>query len=132
MKILLKEFRNWRNLIKRSDLQFAMIAICCTIVFQFQSGNVLREELLQRRSTARILQKEFSSLKALLQSELNLVYCANISTFFSELMTRFSNQQKKFYKLLIKGKTENHSEKLLFNYSNCVLSHTEKKLLQKL
>lgn len=93
MKILLKEFRNWRNLIKRSDLQFAMIAICCTKFFQFQSGNVLREELLQRKSTARILQKEFSSLKALLQSELNLVYCANISTFFSELMTRFSNRK---------------------------------------
>ena len=36
-------------------------------------SNLLREEIRQKKSTVRILQKEFTSLRASLQNELNLV-----------------------------------------------------------
>ena len=69
--------------------------------------NLLREEIRQKKSTLRSLQKEFSSLKVSLQNELNLIDFAHVSTLFfgindKILKSESSVQQKKFYKLLYK------------------------------
>ena len=91
--------------------------------------NLLREEIRQKRSTLRSLQKEFSSLKVSLQNELNLIDFAHVSSLFfgindKILKSKSSFQQKKFYKLLQESKIENNPEKV-------ILSDTEKKLLAK-
>ena len=44
--------------------------------------NLLREEIRQKKSALRSLQKEFSSLKVSLQNELNLIDFAHVSTLF--------------------------------------------------
>ena len=98
--------------------------------------NLLREEIRQKKSTLRNLQKEFSSLKVSLQNELNLIDFAHVSTLFfgindKILKSKSSVQQKKFYKLLQESKTENDPEKVIFNFSKYVLSDIEKKLLAK-
>ena len=67
--------------------------------------NLLREEIRQKKSTLRNLQKEFSSLKVSLQNELNLIDFAHVSTLFfgindKTLKSKSSVQQKKFYELL--------------------------------
>ena len=98
--------------------------------------NLLREEIRQKKSTLRSLQKEFSSLKVSLQNELNLIDFAHVSTLFfgindKILKSKSSVQQKKFYKLLQERKIENDPEKVIFNFSKYVLSDTEKKLLAK-
>ena len=67
--------------------------------------NLLREEIRQKKSSLRNLQKEFSSLKVSLQNELNLIDFAHVSTHFfgindKTLKSKSSVQQKKFYKLL--------------------------------
>ena len=84
----------------------------------------------------RSLQKEFSSLKVSLQNELNLNDFAHVSTLFFRinhkiLKPKSSVQQKKFYKLLQESKTESDHEKVIFKFSNYVLSDIEKKLLVK-
>ena len=96
----------------------------------------MREEIRQKRSTLRSLQKEFSSLKVSLQNELNLIDFAHVSTLFfgiydKILKSKSSVQQKKFYKLLQESKIENDPEKVIFNFSKYVLCDTEKKLLVK-
>ena len=98
--------------------------------------SLLREEVRQKKSTLRNLQKEFSSLKVSLQNELNLIDFAHVSTLFfgindKILKSKSSVQQKKFYKLLQESKTENDPEKVIFNFSKYVLSDIEKKLLAK-
>ena len=45
-------------------------------------SNLLREEIRQKKSTVRILQKEFTCLKASLQNVLNLIDFAHVSTLF--------------------------------------------------
>ena len=67
--------------------------------------NLLREEIRQKKSTLRSLQKEFSSLKVPLQNEFNLIDFAHVSTVFfgindKILKSKSSVQQTKFYKLL--------------------------------
>ena len=47
------------------------------------------------------------------------------------LKSKSSVQQKKFYKLLQKSKTENNPEKVILNFSKHVFSDIEKKLLKK-
>ena len=96
----------------------------------------LREEIRQKKSTLRSLQKEFSSLKVSLQNELNLIDFAHFSTLFfgindKILKSKSSVQQKKFYKLLQESKIENDPEKVIFNFSKYVLSDIETKLLVK-
>ena len=44
--------------------------------------NLLREDIHQKKSTVRILQKEFSYLKVYLQNEFNLIDFAHASTLF--------------------------------------------------
>ena len=41
--------------------------------YKQSQSNLLREEIRQKKSTVRILQKEFTSLRASLQNELHLV-----------------------------------------------------------
>ena len=96
----------------------------------------LREEIRQKKSTLRSLQKEFSSLKVSLQNELNLIDFAHFSTLFfgindKILKSKSSVQQKKFYKFLQESKIENDPEKVIFNFSKYVLSDIETKLLVK-
>ena len=72
--------------------------------------NLLREEIRQKKSISRNLQKEFSSLKVSLQNELNLTDFAHVSTLFfgindKILKSKSSVQQKKFFKLLQERKT---------------------------
>ena len=98
--------------------------------------NLLREEIRQKKSTLRSLQKEFSSLKMSLQNELNLIDFSHASTLFFRindkiLKLKSSVQQKKFYKLLQESKIENDPEKVIFNFSKHVLSDTDKILLVK-
>ena len=98
--------------------------------------NLLREEISQKKSTLRSLQKELSSLKVSFQNELNLIDFAHVSTLFfgvndKILKSKSSVQQKKFYKLLQESKIENDPEKVIFNFSKYVLSDIEKKLLAK-
>ena len=98
--------------------------------------NLLREEISQKKSTLRSLQKELSSLKVSFQNELNLIDFAHVSTLFfgvndKILKSKSSVQQKKFYKLLQERKIENDPEKVIFNFSKYVLSDIEKKLLAK-
>ena len=98
--------------------------------------NLLREEIRQKNSTLRSLQKEFSSLKVSFQNELNLIDFAHVSTLFfgindKILKSKSSVQQKKFYKLLQESKIENDPEKVIFNFSKYVLSDIEKKVLAK-
>ena len=89
--------------------------------------NLLREEIRLKKSTWRSLQKEFSSLKVTLQSELNLIDFAHFSTLFfwitnKILKSKCSIQHKNVYKLLQGSKTENDPEKAIFNFSKYVLS----------
>ena len=96
----------------------------------------MREEIRQKKSTLRSLQKEFISLKVSLQNELNLIDLAQVSTLFfgindKILKSNSSVQQKKFYKLLHESKTENDPKKVIFNFSKYVLSDIEKKLYAK-
>ena len=71
-----------------------------------------------------------------LQNELNLVDFLQESTRFfgindKILKSKSLVHQKKLFKLLQKSKSENHLEKVLFNFSKYVLSDIEKKLLVK-
>ena len=96
----------------------------------------MREEIRQKKSTLRSLQKEFISLKVSLQNELNLIDLAQVSTLFfgindKILKSNSSVQQKKFYKLLHESKAENDPKKVIFNFSKYVLSDIEKKLYAK-
>ena len=51
---------------------------------QYQS-NLLSKEICQKKSTLQNLQKEFSSLKASLQNELNLIDFSHVSTLCFEI-----------------------------------------------
>ena len=71
-----------------------------------------------------------------LQNELNLIDFLQVSTRFlgindKILKSKSLVHQKKLSKLLQKSKSENHLEKVLFNFSKYVLSDIEKKLLVK-
>ena len=66
----------------------------------------------------------------------NLIDFAHVSTLFLRindkiLKSKSSVQQKEFYKLLQGSKTENDPEKVIFNFSEYVVSDIEKKLLAK-
>ena len=96
----------------------------------------MREEIRQKKSTVRILQKEFTSLKSSLQNELNLIDFAHVGTLFfgindKILKSKSLVQQNKFYKLVHENKMENDPEKVIFNFSKYELSDAEKKLLAK-
>ena len=98
--------------------------------------NLLREEIRQKKYTVQILQKEFTSLKASLQNELNLIDFAHVSTLFfvindKILKSKSLFQQKKFYKLVHENKMEGDPEKVIFNFLKYELSDAEKKLLAK-
>ena len=96
----------------------------------------MREEIRQKKSTVRILQKEFTSLKSSLQNELNLIDFAHVGTLFfgindKILKSKSLVQQNKFYKLVHENKMENDPEKVIFNFSKYELSDAEKKLFAK-
>ena len=124
---VIPKFLNFR--VANNHLKFS------TTYKQCQS-NLLREEIRQKKSTARILQKEFTSLKSSLQNELNLIDFAHVSTLFfgindKILKSKSLVQQKKFYKLIHENKMENDPEKVIFNFSKYELSDADKKLLAK-
>ena len=70
---VIPKFLNFR--VANNHLKFS------TTYKQCQS-NLLREEIRQKKSTVRILQKEFTCLKASLQNVLNLIDFAHVSTLF--------------------------------------------------
>ena len=124
---VIPKFLNFR--VANNHLKFS------TTYKQCQS-NLLREEIRQKKSTARILQKEFTSLKSSLQNELNLIHFAHVSTLFSGINDKILKskslvQLKKFYKRVHENKMENDPEKVIFNFSKYELSDAEKKLLPK-
>ena len=124
---VIPKFLNFR--VTNNHLKFS------TTYKQCQS-NLLREEIRQKKSTARILQKEFTSLKSSLQNELNLIDFAHVSTLFfgindKILKSKSLVQQKKFYKLVHENKMEKDPEKVIFNFFKDELSDAEKKLLAK-
>ena len=86
-------FLNFR--LANSDLKYPS-------TYRFCQLNPLREEIRQKKSTLRNLQKEFSSFKVSLQNELNLIDFVHVSTLFfgindKILKSKSSVQQKKFY-----------------------------------
>ena len=103
--------------------------------YRFCQLNLLREKIHQKRSTLRSFQKEFSSLKASLQYELDLIDSAHFKLFSLELMTRFWIQEVQlnrkgsinFYRKALKTIPKN----LLLNFCKYALSNIEKKLLSK-
>ena len=124
---VIPKFLNFR--VANNHLKFS------TTYKQCQS-NLLREEIRQKKSTARILQKEFTSLKSSLQNELNLIDFAHVSTLFFGINDKIFKskslvQQKKFYKLVHENKMEKDPEKVIFNFFKDELSDAEKKLLAK-
>ena len=159
MKILSKEFGNWRNLIivlRKPELDLQFLCKCddnnvipnflnfrlansylkYSSTYKLCQLNLLREEIRQKKSVLRSLQKEFSSPKVSLQNELNLIDFAQVSTLFfgindKILKSKNSVQQKKFYKLPQQSKIENDPEKVIFNFSKYVHSDIEEKLLAK-
>ena len=116
--------------------------------YRFCQSNLLREKICQKKSTLS-LHKEFSSLKVSSQNELNLIDFAHVSTLFfgindkifvstlffgindKILKSKSLLQQKKLYKLLQEGRTENNPEKVSFSFSKYVLSDTKNKLFAK-
>ena len=124
---VIPNFLNFR--LENSHLKYSSTCRLCQL-------NLLREEIRQKKSTLRSLQKEFTSLKVSLQYEVNLIDFAHASTLFfgindKILKSKSSVQQKKFYKFLQESKIENDLEKVIFNFSKYVLSDTVKKLLAK-
>ena len=124
---VIPNFLNFR--LANSHLKYSSTYRLCQL-------NLLREEIRQKKSTLRNLQKEFSSLKVSLQNELNLIDFAHVSTLFfgindKILKSKSSVQQKKFYKLLQESKTEKDPEKVIFNFSKYVFSNIKNKLLTK-
>ena len=82
-------------------------------------SNLLREKICQKKSTVRILRKEFKSLKASLQNELNLIDFAHVSTLFFGISDKILKskslvQQKKLYEFVPENKMENNPEKGYF------------------
>ena len=101
-------------------------------------SNLLREEIHQKKSTVQILQKEFTSLKASLQNELNLTDFTYASTCFFGINDKIlkskslvKQKKKTFCKLVYENKMENGPEKVIFNFSKYELSDAEMKLLAK-
>ena len=124
---VIPNFLNFR--LENSHLKYSSTCRLCQL-------NLLREEIRQKKSTLRSLQKEFTSLKVSLQYEVNLIDFAHASTLFfgindKILKSKSSVQQKKFYKFLQESKIENDLEKVIFNFPKYVLSDTVKKLLAK-
>ena len=104
--------------------------------YRLSQPNVLRKEIRQKKSTLRSLQKEFSSLKVSLQYELHLIYFAHVSTLFFEIngkIVKSKNlaQQEKFCKPLQENEIANDPRKVLYNFSKCLISDSEKNLLAK-
>ena len=103
--------------------------------YRFCQLNLLREKIHQKRSTLRSFQKEFSSLKASLQDELDLIDSAHFKLFSLELMTRFWIQEVQlkrkgsinFYRKALKT----IPKKLFLNFCKYALSNIEKSPFQK-
>ena len=111
---------NFRLANSHSHLKYSSTYRLCQL-------NLLREEICQKKSILKNLQKKFSTLKVSLQNELSLIDFAHVSTLLfgindKILKSKSSFQQKKFYKLLQERKTENDLEKVIFNFSKYVLS----------
>ena len=120
MRILSKEFVNWRNLVIKGelDLEFLYKYDDNNVALKFLSfhipnnhlkysstynprqSNLLREEICQQKSTVQNLQREFSSRKVSLQNYLNLNDLTHVITLFfgindKILKLKKSIQQKK-------------------------------------
>ena len=120
MRILSKEFVNWRNLVIKGelDLDFLYKYDDNNVALKFLSfhlpnnhlkysstynprqSNLLREGIRQQKSTVQNLQREFSSLKVSLQNDLNLNDLTYVITLFfgindNILKLKKSIQQKK-------------------------------------
>ena len=120
MRILSKEFVNWRNLVIKGelDLDFLYKYDDNNVALKFLSfhipnnhlkysstynprqSNLLRGEIRQQRSTVQNLQREFSSLKVSLQNDLNLNDLTHVITIFFGINDKIvklkkSIQQKK-------------------------------------
>ena len=74
-------------------------------------SNLLSEEIRQKKSTVRILQKEFTCLKASLQNVLNLIDFAHFSTLF------FGINEKILKSKSLVVKTIAHMQKACLIYS---------------
>ena len=92
MKILSKEFVNWRNFVIKGELYLEFLYkyednnvalkflsfhlpnnhLKYSSTYNPRQSNLLREEIRQQKSIVQNLQREFSSLKVSLQNDLNL------------------------------------------------------------
>ena len=84
---VMPNFLNFR--LENSHLKYSSTYRLCHL-------NLLREEMRQKKSALRSLQKEFSSLKVSLQVILSWLILLTSAIFPSELMTRFWNQKVEF------------------------------------
>ena len=97
---------------------------------------LLLEGIRLKKSNVRVLRKEFDNLCSSLQQQINLIDYAHICSKFLKInnLKLKSNsvvQQKKFFNLLKEKHSIRNPEKVIFNFSKCVLSGCEKSLLTK-
>ena len=91
--------------------------------YRLCQSNLLKEEIRQKKSSLRSLQKEFSPLKVSLQNGLNF---AHVSTLFFGINDKIFEIKKfnsaknvlLFYKLLQESKTESDPKKLFLTFSS--------------
>ena len=98
--------------------------------------NLLLEEIRLKKSNVRVLRKEFDNLHSSLQKQINLIDYAHICSKFLKindlkLKSNSAVQQNKFCNLLKEKRSTQNPEKVIFNFSEYVLSDCEKSLLTK-
>ena len=98
------------------------------IYAQYQS-NLLLDEIRQKKSNVRVFRKESDNLRSSLRQHIKSIDYAGICSKFLE-----SNDLKlksKFNNLLKEKRSTQDPEKVIFNLSKCVISHSEKSLFIK-
>ena len=100
------------------SLRLSLTYSCC-------QSNLLLEEIRLKKSSVKVLRKEFDNLLSSLQQQINLIDCAHICSQFlksNDLQLKSNSvvRQKKLY-----------NWEVIFNFSKYVLSDCEKSLLTK-
>ena len=124
---LIPKFLNFR--LANRSLRFSLTYAHC-------QSNLLWEEIGLKKSNVRVLRKEFNNLHSFLQQQINSIDYAHICSKFlktNDLKLKLNSvvQQKNFFHLLKEKRSYQNPEKVIFNYSDNVLSDCENSLLTK-
>ena len=123
---VIHNFLNFR--LANRSLRFSLNYVHC-------QSNLLLEEIRLKKSNVRVLRKEFVNLCSSLQKINSTDYAHICSKFLKinnlKLKSNSAVQQKKFCNLLKEKHSTQNPEKVIFNFSNHVLSDCEKSLPTK-